>query len=49
MFEAVCDAVAERLRAQGAVIGGRGPAIPATGPPCNARWQSLLTECERDE
>jgi hypothetical protein len=49
VFEAVCDAVAARLRAQRAVIGGRGHTIPATGPPYNARLQSFLTECERDE
>ena len=35
-FEAVCDALAEHMRARRAVIGGRGHTIPATGQPYNA-------------
>jgi pimeloyl-ACP methyl ester carboxylesterase len=42
VFEAVCDAVAGRLRAQRAVISGRGHTIPATGAPYNQRLESFL-------
>jgi pimeloyl-ACP methyl ester carboxylesterase len=47
VFEAVCDAVAGRLRARRAVIGGRGHTIPATGSPYNACLHSFLTACEQ--
>ena len=33
VVEAVCDALAEHVRARRAVIGGRGHTIPATGQP----------------
>jgi len=48
VFEAVCDAVAERTQARRAVISGRGHTIPATGAPYNERLHSFLTECERE-
>jgi pimeloyl-ACP methyl ester carboxylesterase len=44
VFEAVCDTLAERLRASRAVIGGRGHTIPATGEPYNERLHSFLAE-----
>ena len=47
VFEAVCDAVAERLGARREVIGGRGHTIPATGQPYNTCLHEFLTECER--
>jgi pimeloyl-ACP methyl ester carboxylesterase len=48
VFEAVCDAVATRLHARRAVIGGRGHTIPATGAPYNACLHSFLTEREQE-
>jgi pimeloyl-ACP methyl ester carboxylesterase len=48
VFEAVCDAVAERMQATRAVISGRGHTIPATGAPYNARLHSFMIECERE-
>jgi pimeloyl-ACP methyl ester carboxylesterase len=42
VFEAVCDAVAARLRAERAVISGRGHTIPATGDAYNERLESFL-------
>jgi pimeloyl-ACP methyl ester carboxylesterase len=42
VFEAVCDAVAGRLGAQRAVVGGRGHTIPATGEPYNERLESFF-------
>jgi pimeloyl-ACP methyl ester carboxylesterase len=47
VFEVVCDAVASRLRAQRAVIGGRGHTIPATGAAYNERLHEFLTAAER--
>jgi len=47
VFEAVCDAVAERLQAARATIPGRGHTIPATGEPYNARLHSFLAEHQR--
>jgi pimeloyl-ACP methyl ester carboxylesterase len=46
VFEAVCDRVAEQMRASRAVISGRGHTIPATGAPYNARLESFITERE---
>jgi pimeloyl-ACP methyl ester carboxylesterase len=46
-FEALCDALATRLRARRAVIRGRGHTIPATGAPYNACLHSFLSECEQ--
>ncbi|MFI4984363.1 MAG: hypothetical protein ACHQAV_00075 [Solirubrobacterales bacterium] len=48
VFEAVCDAVAERMQATRAVISGRGHTIPATGAPYNARLHSFLIKRERE-
>jgi pimeloyl-ACP methyl ester carboxylesterase len=42
VFEAVCDAVAERIGAQREVIPGRGHTIPATGEPYNACLAAFL-------
>ena len=47
VFEAVCDALAERLDAQRETIAGRGHTIPATGEPYNARLHSFLAEHQR--
>jgi pimeloyl-ACP methyl ester carboxylesterase len=47
VFELVCDAVARRLRAERAVVSGRGHTIPATGARYNARLESFLTAVER--
>jgi pimeloyl-ACP methyl ester carboxylesterase len=44
VFEAVCDAVAERIGAQRAVIPGRGHTIPATGAPYNSRLRAFIDE-----
>lgn len=46
VFEAVCDAVADRLDAQRAVISGRSHSIPGTGAPYNARLHEFLVACE---
>jgi pimeloyl-ACP methyl ester carboxylesterase len=46
-FEAVCDAVAERLDARRTVISGRGHTVPATGEPYNACLQSFLSQAEQ--
>lgn len=48
VFEAVCDAVAQRLGARREVLAGRKHTIPATGPPYNALLHSFLSDCERD-
>lgn len=37
-FEAVCDAIAQRLGAE----RGMGHTVPATGPPYNARLEVFL-------
>jgi pimeloyl-ACP methyl ester carboxylesterase len=47
VFEAVCDAVANRLGARRTVIEGRGHTITATGAPYNDCLRSFLSECER--
>ena len=46
VFEAVCDAVAERLGARRALVPGRSHTIPATGAPYNSCLESFLRECE---
>ena len=46
-FEAVCDALAERLEAERAVIPGRGHTIPGTGAPYNERLAGFLTSAEQ--
>jgi pimeloyl-ACP methyl ester carboxylesterase len=48
VFEAVCDVVAIQLRAQRAVIRGRGHTIPTTGAAYNERLHSFLTEREQE-
>jgi pimeloyl-ACP methyl ester carboxylesterase len=45
-FEAVCDALAERLGAERAVIPGRGHTIPGTGDPYNERLEAFLRSAE---
>jgi len=45
-FEAVCDALAERLSAERAVIGGRGHTIPSTGAPYNERLEQFMSAAE---
>jgi pimeloyl-ACP methyl ester carboxylesterase len=42
VFEAVCDALAERLSAERAVIPGRGHTIPGTGARYNERLEAFL-------
>jgi pimeloyl-ACP methyl ester carboxylesterase len=46
VFEAVCDAIAERLGARRETIAGRGHTIPATGTPYNALLDSFMRERE---
>lgn len=46
VFEAVCDAAAERLGAERATIAGRKHTIPATGDPFNARLERFLNAAE---
>jgi pimeloyl-ACP methyl ester carboxylesterase len=43
VFEAVCDAIADRVGGQRAVLSGRGHTIPATGAPYNDRLHAFLT------
>lgn len=45
-FEAVCDALADSLAAERAVIPGRGHTVPSTGAPYNERLESFLTAAE---
>ena len=47
VFEAICDAVAERLAARRETVAGRGHTIPATGRPYNECLHSFLSEHER--
>jgi pimeloyl-ACP methyl ester carboxylesterase len=46
VFEAVCDALAERLGARRETVAGRGHTIPAAGEPYNALLGSFLAEQE---
>jgi pimeloyl-ACP methyl ester carboxylesterase len=46
IFETICDTIAASLRAQRAVIAGRGHTIPSTGAPYNDRLHAFLRECE---
>lgn len=41
-FEAVCDALADALSADRAVIAGRGHTVPSTGAPYNERLEAFL-------
>lgn len=45
-FEAVCDALTERLGAERAVISGRGHTVPSTGAPYNKRLEAFLSSAE---
>ena len=45
-FEAVCDALADALSAERAVIPGRGHTIPSTGAPYNELLESFLARAE---
>jgi pimeloyl-ACP methyl ester carboxylesterase len=47
-FEAVCDALADALSAERAVIPGRGHTIPSTGAPYNDRLEALLVAADQD-
>jgi pimeloyl-ACP methyl ester carboxylesterase len=47
VFEAVCDAVAERIGAQRATIAGRGHTIPSVADAYNARLGAFLAESDR--
>src|SRR5437763_7492036 len=46
VFEAVCDAVAEGIGAQRALVAGRGHTIPLTGAPYNECLEGFLVEAE---
>ena len=46
-FEVVCDALADALSAERAVIPGRGHTIPSTGAPYNERLEAFLRTAER--
>jgi pimeloyl-ACP methyl ester carboxylesterase len=48
-FEAVCDAHAERLGAERAVIPGRGHTVPSTGEPYNGVLERHLLSSERGD
>jgi pimeloyl-ACP methyl ester carboxylesterase len=45
-FEAVCDALAEGLSAERAVIPGRGHTVPSTGAPYNERLEAFMAAAE---
>ena len=45
-FEAVCDALADGLSAERAVISGRGHTVPSTGAPYNERLESFMRAAE---
>ncbi len=47
VFEAVCDAVADRMHAQRVTIAGRGHTIPAVGAAYNDRLHAFLTASEQ--
>jgi pimeloyl-ACP methyl ester carboxylesterase len=47
VFEAVCDAVAERIDGDRTLIAGRRHNIPMTGTPYNERLHSFMSERER--
>jgi pimeloyl-ACP methyl ester carboxylesterase len=46
VFESVCDALATRLQARRATIGGHGHTIPAAGAPYNELLHEFLSESE---
>ncbi len=45
-FEAVCDALAEALSAERAVIPGRGHTVPSTGASYNERLEAFMSAAE---
>ena len=45
-FDAVCDVLEERLRAERAVIPGAGHSVPRTGAPFNERLEAFLRSAE---
>jgi pimeloyl-ACP methyl ester carboxylesterase len=45
-FEAVCNALADGLSAERAVIPGRGHTVPSSGAPYNARLSEFLSAAE---
>jgi pimeloyl-ACP methyl ester carboxylesterase len=45
-FEAVCDALADAISAERAVVRGRGHTIPSTGAPYNERLEGFLRAAE---
>jgi pimeloyl-ACP methyl ester carboxylesterase len=45
-FEAVCDALAEGIDAERAVIPGRGHTVPSTGAPYNELLETFLAAAE---
>ena len=45
-FEAVCDALAEGVGAERAMIPGRGHTVPSTGEPYNERLEAFLRAAE---
>jgi pimeloyl-ACP methyl ester carboxylesterase len=47
VFEAVCDAIAGRVRAERAVLSGRRHTIPASGEPYNELLHSFLRSAEQ--
>jgi pimeloyl-ACP methyl ester carboxylesterase len=47
VFDAVCDALAERIGAERAVIGGRAHSIPRAGTAYNQRLEEFLGAAER--
>src|SRR4051794_21487535 len=46
-FEAVCDALADGLSAERAVLTGRGHTVPSTGAAYNERLEAFLSAAER--
>ena len=46
-FEAVCDALAEKLSAERDVIPGRGHTVPSTGAPYNERLEAFISAAQR--
>lgn len=47
VFEAVCDAVAQRLQARRATVAGRGHTVTATGDAYNALVADFIDAAER--
>lgn len=45
-FEAVCDALADGLSAERAVLPGRGHTVPSTGAPYNERLEAFVRKAD---